>query len=107
MNTAVAPALAESPQPGTADRMAFSVFLAAAVHALILFGIGFVAPELLDPKMFFRINRQFIINISSIVKMSPASKSRLALTLKPAHRHETITSNERTADFRKWLMGVL
>lgn len=50
MNTAVAPALAESPQPGTADRMAFSVFLAAAVHALILFGIGFVAPELLNPK---------------------------------------------------------
>ena len=50
MNTAVAPSLVESPQPGTADRMAFSVFLAAAVHALILFGIGFVAPELLDPK---------------------------------------------------------
>ncbi|MFZ5841474.1 MAG: energy transducer TonB [Pseudomonadota bacterium] len=50
MNTAVAPSLAESPQPGAADRMAFSVFLAAAVHALILFGVGFVAPELLDPK---------------------------------------------------------
>ncbi len=63
--------------------------------------------QLLDPKMFFRINRQFIINISSIVKMAPASKSRFELTLKPESRYQTITSNERTADFRKWLTGVL
>ena len=63
--------------------------------------------KLLNPKIFFRINRQFIINISSIVKMSPASKSRLELTLKPEPRYETVTSNERTADFRKWLTGIL
>src|SRR3990167_1561236 len=30
--------------------MAFSIFLAAALHALILFGVGIVAPELLNPK---------------------------------------------------------
>lgn len=62
--------------------------------------------QLLDPKIFFRINRQFIVNISSIVKMAPASKSRFDLTLKPEPRHPAITSNERTADFRKWLTGV-
>lgn len=63
--------------------------------------------QLLDPKIFFRINRQFLVNISSIVRMTPASKSRLALTLQPETRYETITSNERTADFRKWLIGSL
>ena len=63
--------------------------------------------KLLDPKIFFRINRQFLVNIASIVRMTPASKSRLALTLQPETRYETITSNERTADFRKWLIGSL
>ena len=61
--------------------------------------------KLLDPKIFFRINRQFLVNISSIARMKPASKSRLALTLRPETRYETITSNERTAEFRKWLTG--
>lgn len=49
MSTA-ALSVSETPQPGVGDRMAFSIFLAAAVHALVLFGIGFVAPELLNPK---------------------------------------------------------
>src|SRR5688572_3815633 len=59
--------------------------------------------KMLNPKSFFRANRQYITNISSIVKMMPASKSRLELSLKPETRHEVITSFERTADFRKWL----
>ena len=61
--------------------------------------------KMLNPKSFFRANRQFITNISSIVKMMPASKSRLELSLKPVTRHEVITSFERTADFRKWVTG--
>lgn len=61
---------------------------------------------LLNPHFFFRINRQFIINISAIVQMTPASKSRLQLTLRPATDHNTITSFERTEDFRKWVLGV-
>ena len=62
--------------------------------------------KILNPKSFFRANRQFITNISSIVKMMPASKSRLELSLKPETRQEVITSFERTADFRRWLTGA-
>lgn len=62
--------------------------------------------KILDPHKFFRINRQFTISISSILKMIPASKSRLKLLLKPETRYETITSFERTAKFRKWLVGL-
>ncbi|SHN03132.1 LytTR family DNA-binding domain-containing protein [Chitinophaga sp. CF418] len=60
---------------------------------------------LLDLHFFFRINRQFIINISAIVQMAPASKSRLKLTLRPATDRNTITSFERTENFRKWVLG--
>ena len=61
--------------------------------------------QLLDPARFFRINRQFIISIHSIVKMRAASKSRLELTLRPETKHDTVTSFERTPLFRKWLVG--
>lgn len=60
----------------------------------------------LDPHYFFRINRQCIVQIISIARMLPASKSRLKLLLKPNASLETITSVERTANFRQWLMGA-
>ena len=62
--------------------------------------------RLLDPHYFFRINRQCIVQIISIARMLPASKSRLKLSLKPSAPSETITSVERAANFRKWLMGA-
>jgi DNA-binding LytR/AlgR family response regulator len=58
-----------------------------------------------DPENFFRINRQFIVNLSSILKMSPASKSRQQLFLKPKPFHSIITSAGRTSAFYKWLVG--
>jgi DNA-binding LytR/AlgR family response regulator len=61
--------------------------------------------KLLNPSFFYRINRQFIICLRSIQKMVPASKQRIELTLTPATHYETITSFERTPQFKKWLLG--
>ena len=61
--------------------------------------------EILDPKIYFRINRQFIINISAIEKMLTWSKSRVKIILKPASEHETIVSTERSSHFKDWLIG--
>lgn len=57
----------------------------------------------LDPAVFFRINRQFIISIHAITEMFAYSKSRVLIKLKPPCRHETIVSTERSADFKHWL----
>ncbi len=59
----------------------------------------------LNPKLFYRINRQFIVSLKSIYKMVPASKQRIELTLEPATLYETVTSFERTSQFKKWLLG--
>ena len=59
--------------------------------------------SILDPKIFFRINRQFIISIHSIAEMFAYSKSRVLIKLNPAAKHETIVSTERSADFKHWL----
>jgi two-component system LytT family response regulator len=58
---------------------------------------------LLDPKSFFRINRQFIIAISAIAEMFAYTKSRVLIKLEPPSKHETIVSTERSAQFKAWL----
>ncbi|MCD4747284.1 MAG: LytTR family DNA-binding domain-containing protein [Bacteroidales bacterium] len=59
--------------------------------------------NILDPKYFFRVNRQFIVNFSAIENMYPLSKSRIKIELKPQTDCETIVSYSRLSDFRKWL----
>ena len=59
--------------------------------------------SMLDPKVFFRINRQYIISINSIKEMFAYSKSRVLVKLVPASKHETIVSTERSGDFKLWL----
>ena len=59
--------------------------------------------SMLDPKIFFRINRQYIIGIQSITEMFSYSKSRVLIKLNPPAKHETIVSTERSADFKLWL----
>ena len=59
----------------------------------------------LDPARFFRINRGFIISIESIDTMITYSKARIKVKLKPPCELESISSTERSAEFREWLKG--
>jgi two-component system, LytTR family, response regulator LytT len=60
----------------------------------------------LDPKKFFRINRQFIVNIRSIGNMHTVSKSRVQLDLNPPfHGEDVIVSTEKSPIFKDWLGG--
>ena len=58
---------------------------------------------LLDPNLFFRANRQFIIHIDSIAEIKTHDASRLKILLDPAFDQEIIISTERTRKFKKWL----
>lgn len=57
----------------------------------------------LDPKKFFRINRQVIIHIQTVSKISTWFNSRLKLELSPPSEVNTVVSRERVADFKDWL----
>ncbi len=59
--------------------------------------------SMLDPKNFFRINRQFIISILSIAEMFSYTKGRVLIKLQPASKIETIVSTERSSSFKNWL----
>jgi two-component system, LytTR family, response regulator LytT len=61
--------------------------------------------EMLNPKLFFRINRQFIISYGSITEMLTYSKSRVLVKLNPPTKEDTIVSTERSSSFKAWLAG--
>ena len=59
--------------------------------------------EILNPKFFFRINRQMIINIEAISSMYSASKSRIKLELKPSFNEDVFVSFNNMQNFKQWL----
>ena len=60
--------------------------------------------SILDPRKFFRINRECIINIDSIALMYSYSSSRLQLTLKNMEKSDLfVVSRDKVADFKKWI----
>ena len=65
--------------------------------------IKLINEEILDPKYFFRINRQFIVNIDSIENMHIVSKSRIKLDLIPKPEEEVIVSVNHVSEFKLWL----
>lgn len=61
--------------------------------------------QLLDKHQFFRINRQFIIQIDAIKKITTYYNSRLILQLAPDVDTDVIISRERVTEFKNWLEG--
>jgi len=59
--------------------------------------------ELLDPKIFYRANRQTIIHIDFIQSIKPQENQKLVLTLKPPLKMELDISREKHRDLRNGL----
>lgn len=59
--------------------------------------------DLLDPEMYFRINRQFIVGFPSISNMFSYSKSRIKIELAPQSDIDAIVSIDKTPKFKNWL----
>lgn len=58
--------------------------------------------ELLDPKQFYRANRQSIIHVNSIQSVRPLENQKLTLTLKSPLKMEQDVSREKAPGFKKW-----
>ncbi|MCU4165866.1 LytR/AlgR family response regulator transcription factor [Carboxylicivirga caseinilyticus] len=59
--------------------------------------------ELLDPDMFFRINRQYIIKHSAIEDIMAYSQSRLKVRLKNCDDEKILISRDKVGSFKEWL----
>jgi two-component system response regulator LytT len=61
--------------------------------------------KILDPAVFFRINRKLIVNADAIEALYAYSRSRIKLSLKPPFHLDVIVSTDKTPGFRQWLTG--
>jgi Response regulator of the LytR/AlgR family len=59
----------------------------------------------LDPRKFFRVNRQFIVGLLQIKDIVAYSGSRLKLNIVGGDNNEILVSREKVNDFKKWLDG--
>lgn len=57
----------------------------------------------LNPKVFFRANRQYLININHILSISNYFNNRLIIRLKGYDNEEIIISRDRVAEIKVWL----
>lgn len=61
----------------------------------------------LDPGVFFRVNRQYIINIGFVKGYKAYEKVKLQIDLTmPELQHQIIVSQEMAPCFRKWISGL-
>ncbi len=61
--------------------------------------------EILDPKIFFRTNRSYIIHIAAIQDVVVYSNSRLKVTPLIKWDDEIIVSREKVNEFKEWFDG--
>lgn len=57
----------------------------------------------LNPREFFRINRQFLIHVHSIKNIHVYPKSKLKIELQPPFSNEVFVSLDKVTDFKEWL----
>ena len=62
--------------------------------------------ELLDPALFFRVNRSFMVHLNAIKDVLVYSNSRLKINPKVSFKDEIIVSRDRVNKFKEWLGGA-
>jgi two-component system, LytTR family, response regulator LytT len=60
--------------------------------------------EMLDPELFFRVNRQFIVNRNAVQRVWGIENSKMMVKLKDPHQNiEIDMSRQKAPVFKKWL----
>ena len=59
--------------------------------------------KLIDPSLFFRINRNYLVNINCINEIISYSTTRLKLKLKGVNSDDLIVSRDKVSEFKRWM----
>ncbi len=59
--------------------------------------------KLIDPNLFFRINRNYLVNINCINEIISYSTTRLKLKLKGVNSDNLIVSRDKVSEFKQWM----
>ncbi|QDO95248.1 response regulator transcription factor [Formosa sediminum] len=59
--------------------------------------------EQLNPDFFFKVNRQYIVNINAIKKVHSYFNRKLKLEIKPTYIHDILVGKDKASAFKKWI----
>jgi DNA-binding LytR/AlgR family response regulator len=59
--------------------------------------------KMLDPEIFFRINRQFIVHVEAVNRLHAYFNGKMKVFLKPDAPEEVIVSREKASALKLWL----
>lgn len=59
--------------------------------------------DILDPKQFYRANRQYLISRHAIREVEHYFNGRLYLKMDPATAHKVLVSKAKAGEFRQWM----
>ena len=59
--------------------------------------------QIIDPKQFFRVSRQFIVSLNSMQMIHTISAGKLKLELIPKTKQDVFVSGDRVSAFKEWL----
>ncbi len=57
----------------------------------------------LDPKLYFRANRQFIIHIDAVLRIETWFNGKLIVKTKPESPDKIVVSREKVRYFKEWI----
>lgn len=85
----------------TENKVTFAVTWQGREH-IIDFSLNKLG-EQLDPHLFFRANRQILLNIRSVVHIEPYFNGKLVVSVKPPHASRITVSEEKITAFKQWM----
>ncbi|WP_010415875.1 LytR/AlgR family response regulator transcription factor [Anaerophaga thermohalophila] len=71
-------------------------------HHIIDFTLDKLDKEL-DPMKFFRVNRQYILNIETIHKVENWFNGKLIVKTRPENKEKIVVSREKAKSFKEWI----
>jgi two-component system response regulator LytT len=71
--------------------------------AIVDFSLNELENGLLDPLVFYRVNRSMIVNIDHLIEMKPYLNGRLLLNICTANHKKIIVARERVSEFKNWI----
>lgn len=57
----------------------------------------------LDPRLFYRVNRQFIAQRNAIVRINYGSNGKLVITVSPEFKNPIVVSKAKSKPFKEWM----
>ncbi len=87
----------------TEDKIVYMKEVGSSKKFMLNHSLEELETQLLDPNVFYRINRSVIINLESLIEMKTYHNGRLKLALNATNDTEIVVARERVTEFKNWV----